>query len=376
MLNVIKYIKKKSLEDLVKEFSLQIRKHSKYPNLVQLMYDQLDTPKNEITNNCRGLIIDTNTMEIVSFPFTRFDDYNPDNATHIDFNDCVFWTKLDGSIMTLYWYDNKWHVASKGLPDASGKIKNMDITMDEYFWKVWKSKGYEYPTCNRHCYMFELIRPSDDFLVQSKQPDIIFIGCRNLDTLQELTIDHASCKWDLSWDMAVAKQKATLDNVLQELTSVDPMLLEGYVVCDSKFNRAKIKSPQYESINMLRTRKYLSDEDYEKKKAQITKDNIRRMCEIVRTNSHKSFLKLDKYKEHVELYKQVYQAHMSLKQRLNTLIGYTHKFTGKELGLKLKDNQDVAGIIFAYQKGVFSDVDDYLRKLPLKKYETLLRLKM
>ena len=374
MLNVIGFIKKKSIEQLIETYSLQYRKHSKYPNLIQLMYDQLDTPKNDITNNCRGLIIDTDTLEVISFPFIRFDDYDPDKPV-VDFDNCTFWHKLDGSIMTVYWYKDAWHVASKGMPDASGKIKNLDITMNDYFWEVWKAKGYEYPTSKRHCYIFELTRPSEDFLVKTTKPEITFIGCRSLNTFNEIAINEASRKWNLTWTMVVAKPKATLTNILKELVEVDPILMEGYVACDSNFNRVKMKSPQYEEINMLRTRRYLSDEDYEKKKGQIQKDNFRRMCGIVRTNQHKSFLKLDKYKEHVELYERVYQAHIRLKQRLLTLFKWTETLSGKELGLKLQSNKELSGIVFAYQKGVIQSLDDYLRAMPIKRYESLLQLK-
>jgi len=372
MLNVIDYIIKNSLETLVATYSLKMRRHILYPNLVQLMYDQLETPKNDITNNCRGLIIDTNTMKVVSFPFTRFSDYNPMGKQTFDFDDCTYWKKLDGSLMTLYWYDGKWNVASKGMPDASGQIKGLDITMNDYFWKVWKLKKYELPKFTDHCYMFEMERPSEDFLVKVSEPNITLIGVRNLKTFKEVSIERAKRELCISWECATGK-KSTLNDILLELNEVDPIKMEGYVACDSNFNRLKIKSPQYDNINLLRTSKFISNEEYIKRKSQIDKDNFRRMCEIVRTNSHKSFLSLDKYKEHTVLHSTIKTAYKRLQQKLDTLIEYTKTLTGKELGLKMKDNQNLSGIVFAYQKGAITDIPAYLRKLEIRKFESLIR---
>ncbi len=52
--------------------------------------------------------------------------------------------KVDGSLANMYYYDNKWHVSSSSLPDASGTISG-SLTISGLFWEIWKSKGYMMP---------------------------------------------------------------------------------------------------------------------------------------------------------------------------------------------------------------------------------------
>jgi hypothetical protein len=73
------------------------------------------------------------------------------------------------------------------------------------------------------------------------------------------------------------------------------------------------------------------------------------------------------------LHSTVKIAYKRLQQKLATLIEYTKTLTGKELGLKLKDNQDLSGIVFAYQKGAITDIPSYLRQLEIRKFESLIR---
>ena len=45
MLKVKKYLLQNSLDKLTEEFAIKVKRHSKYPNLVGLVYCQIDSPK-------------------------------------------------------------------------------------------------------------------------------------------------------------------------------------------------------------------------------------------------------------------------------------------------------------------------------------------
>jgi len=46
----------------------------------------------------------------------------------------------------MYYYDGEWHIASSGMPDASGPLKGQNgITFADFFWKLWKRQGYSLP---------------------------------------------------------------------------------------------------------------------------------------------------------------------------------------------------------------------------------------
>src|SRR6478735_10204716 len=105
MLKTQEYIQKFGLEKLIITYDLIANYSKRYPNLVQLCYHQLKTPKNDITNECRGLILDMDdNYKIISYPFYRFSDYSEKSDALLDKDSLRFYEKLDGSIISLYFY--------------------------------------------------------------------------------------------------------------------------------------------------------------------------------------------------------------------------------------------------------------------------------
>ena len=280
MLNVVSYIKTHSLEKLISDFSLRVNRHCVYPQLVQLCYHQLDTPKNDITDNCRGLILDeSDNYRVVSFPFTRFSEYN-EKKCQVDFSTVSFYEKLDGSLISMYYYDNNWHVSTKGLPDASGLIKDIDKSYHEYFWEVFNTLGYNLPKEKQCTYIFKFRIPTQNFLTQCSDPDIVLIGIRDNETFEEHSIESVL---NNGWKTP-RKYDLPLRSILELVNNSDPIILEGVVAVDAKFNRVKIKNPQHEAINGIRQNTYENQDEWQKRQNIIKRDNYRRMFEIVRTN--------------------------------------------------------------------------------------------
>ena len=72
MINLIKeYIESgNSFEDLKTEYSINV---NEFDNLICLNYDQIESPKSpNIVRQCRGIVLDKDTLEIVHYPFFRF----------------------------------------------------------------------------------------------------------------------------------------------------------------------------------------------------------------------------------------------------------------------------------------------------------------
>ena len=132
-LEVVNYLREKGLDSLRREYSVMTCRHSKYPNLVQLsyapgvepikyvvilldpLYKYLMSQFSDITRDCNGLLMDcANNFQVISFPFKKFyDDIEVDRADKMDWSTAKFQPKYDGSCAVLYYYDGKWHVASR-----------------------------------------------------------------------------------------------------------------------------------------------------------------------------------------------------------------------------------------------------------------------
>ena len=54
VLETVKYLRENGLESLLKKFNLAQKRHSKYPNIIQLKYDQVDSDFNhQVVNECK-----------------------------------------------------------------------------------------------------------------------------------------------------------------------------------------------------------------------------------------------------------------------------------------------------------------------------------
>ena len=153
------YLRTKTLAELNADLGIKATRHKTYPNLVLLKYDQIDSPQaHPIVVECRGLILDeANDWEVVCRPYDRFFNYGDGHASDIDWTTARVYEKLDGSLMMLYWYDEKWHVASSGTPDAGGQVnQETGLTFADLFWKTWNDLGYKLPLVQKTCYMFSV----------------------------------------------------------------------------------------------------------------------------------------------------------------------------------------------------------------------------
>lgn len=369
MLNLQKNIKNNSLEKLISTYNLKANYHKDFPNLVQLCYHQIDTPKNDITNECRGIILDTkNDYKVVCYPFYRFGDYNP-SKNKVDFNNCKFYKKIDGSICTLYYYGNKWRVSTKGLPDANGLILDKNITFNDYFWQIWHKLEYVMPNDINNNYVFELKFPNNQNIVQTNEESITLLAIRNKNTFEEYHIEDCNT---FNWKIVKSVNK-NLEEILEELKYTDPLQNEGYVACDINFNRCKIKSPQYEQIHMLKT----NFDNTEERQINCDRDNFRRICEIIRTNNVKTFLDLPKYKSVENLYNKTKIKYDNLVNHLENFLKSIENLEGKELGMMLKGKDKFYnGFAFNYKQGKIKSIKDYLFNTDIKNFEQLINSKI
>ena len=88
-------------------------------NLVMFKYDQIESDMSlPIVQECRGLILDFDTNDIVSFPFKKFFNAGETNAAEIDWSSCWVGEKIDGSITKVVKIGDKLLWSTNGVPNA------------------------------------------------------------------------------------------------------------------------------------------------------------------------------------------------------------------------------------------------------------------
>ena len=238
-------------------------------NLLMLKYSQVDSDFNEvIVRECRGLILNEDTNEIVSFPFTKFGNFGESYCPKIDWTTARCGEKIDGSLIKIVNVGNNLLISTNGTILASNapiaeqigcKYSTFgDIVadiLDNILEKSgWQKRLQEEGLCalweEGYTYMFELCSPWTRVVVPHKENKLYFLGKRNNETFEEtyFTDDPIMSK---IFDTPRVFHLKSIDECLAA-TKEMPWDEEGYVVCDGKFNRIKVKSAAYCAIHHMK----------------------------------------------------------------------------------------------------------------------------
>jgi len=353
---VQEFLRNNSVERLESRFNIKSKRHKQYPNLTLFKYDQLNSPMGSpLVQQCRGLILDEDDdWAVVSYPYDKFFNYGEGHADEIDWSTARVYEKLDGSLMTLYYYDKHWHVASSGMPDAGGEVMGTTTTFRDLFWKTWKDLRYQLPRDKNYCFMFEMMTPYNRIVVRHKESRIVLHGARRLTDFRELNpVVEAHHN---GWECVPIYPLGSWDDIELAARELDPMESEGYVVCDAQYNRVKVKAPQYVAVAHM-------------------KDGFstRRMLEIVRTNENSEFLSY--YPEYTDMY---YEIRMKYERLLGEMQGFydgiKHVEEQKDFA-KLATQKKYSGALFSVRREKVSDFKTSLAEMNIRLLEDWLGIK-
>ena len=243
-------------------------------DLIMLKYSQIDSDFGlNMVRECRGLILDSNSFEIVSYPFYKFGNYGEGYCPEIDWKSAHCLQKVDGSLIKIVRLGKMLLVSTNGTIDAfkapvAEQLGCKFKSFGDIVQYVLDCKGI---SCDDFVegftYMFELVSPWTRVVIPYSKENLFFLGVR----------DNTSFKEQLPYDHPFAEHFDTPK--MYSLHSVDECLAaakalpwddEGYVVVDQHFNRVKIKSPAWLGVHHL--------------KGENGVMSIRRAIDIVRAN--------------------------------------------------------------------------------------------
>ena len=228
-------------------------------DLVLLKYDQLNSDLgNEIVQECRGLILDAHTFEVVCYPFNKFFNYGEPHMANVDWRTAYVTEKLDGSIIKVVNLDGRFLISTNGvidafkcnLPENVGCPFNSfgELVMEGFKFYGIREEDFPRLFAPGFTYIFELTSPWNQVVVRWNETKMNFIGVRN----------NVSCKETFFADHPLAEVFDTPK--IFPIRSIDecvaaakvlPEDTEGYVVVDAQFNRVKVKSPRYIQLHYM-----------------------------------------------------------------------------------------------------------------------------
>jgi hypothetical protein len=82
------------------------------------LYCYTKNEEDDKLNRCRGVIFDNDKLVMESFPYTKYYTTSETDKTLLQdklknlFNECKFYDSHEGTLLRLYYYNNKWHTST------------------------------------------------------------------------------------------------------------------------------------------------------------------------------------------------------------------------------------------------------------------------
>jgi hypothetical protein len=254
-LSIVKYIKEYGLSAAITDFKLTCKVYEKF---ILLKYDMIESPLQfPEVQDCRGLILEKDTWNVLSLGFRKFFNYGEPNAHKIDWSSAIVQEKLDGSMIVLWYYDNEWKVSTTGMAEAEGEVNNrINTSFKDLFWETFNKNGANKDFLDpRRIYTMELCTPYNIVVKPHGTSTITLLTIR--DTINLLEYDyHTTCILGKQLGVPVVKAFDFKDmdaRALAKTLEGMPYDNEGYVVVDKNFNRVKIKNPTYLAAHHLKS---------------------------------------------------------------------------------------------------------------------------
>lgn len=221
-----------------------------------------------IVQEARGIIINTETLDVACFPFRKFGNHNESYADKIDWSTARVQDKIDGSIIKL-WFDTEnggWEFSTNSVIRADKALANR-MTGETYLDIIKKANNFSsLEGClkgldKNYTYIFELVSPETQVVIRYDKPHLYHIGTRNNITGKEIIAY-------IGIDKPAEYPLHSLDDCIRAAIKlnqysdgeVHAIKKEGYVVVDGQWNRIKVKSPDYLMMHHLASNSNFSKE--------------------------------------------------------------------------------------------------------------------
>lgn len=278
------YLETHTFGDLAKEHGVYCS-FSKSGHKWSLNYDMIESLESDVlAQECRGLILckeDDSVIDgiadakgkinrdhicpgktkAICFPLKRFFNAGQGAAAEINWTDpnLKVLSKLDGTLILNYFDHiiNEWCVATRAVSEADIIMNNGLFNFRQLFEKALTETtnlSFDQFTSKldkRKTYCFELTSPYNRVVCSYPDNRVTLLAVRDLDTFKELDPNESNIVKDGLVPTVVTFNYNSLPELIEWVSTLNPLEHEGVVVRDSQFNRLKVKSASYLAFNRL-----------------------------------------------------------------------------------------------------------------------------
>jgi len=222
---------------------------------------QYDGVWDDVTLQCRGLITENVTGNVLVRPFNKFFNYEelvgkgfiPSKGDYVYIQD-----KMDGSLGILFNYDDEWVMATRGSFTSEQAIKGLEIVKSMYFLDSWLKE---------YAYLVEIIYPENRIVVDYKGKEkVVFLSVVLNEGWKWKPTDDTELHWTTATmilssngvkksDIVKTEQHFNFsDELYQSLKEKNEKNKEGFVLRFQPGNfRMKIKFEDYVALHKIMT---------------------------------------------------------------------------------------------------------------------------
>ncbi len=316
-------------------------KFSIWNNLVVLNYCQIESRKTDpIAQECRSLVLELGTWDIVSRSFNRFFNYGEAPCPAVDITRLTACEKVDGSLIGLFNYKGEWLYRTRSMIMPENTINAWEVTWKEH---IETALGENYKTrlngFEHNTFILELTSPENRIVTRyGDAPQMTLLAIRDNEQGHYETRDRL---WDYTlngipeWRKAHTYKFETVSDCLIAAKALRN-LEEGFVL----YNRhgepvCKVKNPAYVAAHHLRGEGL----------------NPRRIKDLIFMNEMSEYLTI--FPEDEKMFDPYIMAHMKLMASVEGTMIYLEdkEMTQKEFAIRIQD-LPYKGLLFTMRKGL------------------------
>ena len=255
-----KYLAANGLLKLQEEFKIESTLNSD-KSLIILNYSHIDKQNkfHPIVRECRGLVLENNTWKVVGNNFRRFYNFGecPEDEAKFDWNNCVCEEKIDGSLINLFYYNDRWQITTRasfaeGCPNPDSSKTWLDLFEEALTYKLNDEFLFFNPD---FAYQFELGTPLTQVVVRFDKPTLFLLNAKCNFTGREMTSEGLDRKANY---LGVKRPQSFPFNNTEAIkkyfaeAGLKGNEFEGVVFKDINGNRIKLKYKGYLELHRLK----------------------------------------------------------------------------------------------------------------------------
>ena len=219
-----------------------------------------------IVRTCNGLIIEKETLKIICYTFDKMIDSDKP-VNEVDYKNCYLQDAIEGTLLRVYYYDNKWALSTK-KSICAGKSrwvtsKNFqELFIESHGLRVIDALNNEMnnnENIKNYCFSFLMVHPENNILYKPLNPLLYHLTTRDMNSSEYSEIeyeiktdkDEFNPKKIVKLPFSQYLDGTTIDNIYNEYINHETISTEGFVFIDNNNNRHKIIKNKVKHLRKL-----------------------------------------------------------------------------------------------------------------------------